>query len=79
VVKGDAIRGVGAEMSGGTFVVSGMIKQFSPGFEYAGTEKNPKVGETVLSGEFMKFAGDYAISKTPKGILYASKEANEEV
>ncbi|MCX9025639.1 MAG: formylmethanofuran dehydrogenase subunit C [Candidatus Methanoperedens sp.] len=79
VVNGDAIRGVGAEMAGGTFVVSGKVKQLSPGFEYTGTEKNPKVGETVLSGEFMKFAGDYAISKTPKGILYASKEANEEV
>jgi formylmethanofuran dehydrogenase subunit C len=79
VVKGDAIRGVGAQMSGGIFVVIGKIKQLSPGFEYAGTEKNPKVGETMLSGEFMKFAGDYAISKTPKGILYASKEANEEV
>jgi formylmethanofuran dehydrogenase subunit C len=79
VVKGDAIRGVGAEMSGGTFVVSGKIKQLSPGFEYAGTEKNPKIGETALSGEFKKFTGDYAISKTPKGILYALKEANEEV
>jgi len=79
VVKGDAIRGVGAQMAGGTFVVSGKIKQLSPGFKYTGTEKNPKVGETVLSGEFMKFAGDYAITKTPKGILYASKEANEEV
>jgi formylmethanofuran dehydrogenase subunit C len=78
-VKGDAIRGAGAEMSGGTFVINGKIKQLSPGFEYAGTEKDPKVGETVLSGEFMKFTGDYAISKTPKGILYASKEANEEV
>ncbi|MCE8424893.1 MAG: formylmethanofuran dehydrogenase subunit C [Candidatus Methanoperedens sp.] len=78
VVKGDAIRGVGAEMAGGTFVVSGKIEQFSPGFEYVGTEKNPKVGETVLSGEFMKFTGDYAIIK-PKGILYASKEANEGV
>ncbi|MCZ7402493.1 MAG: formylmethanofuran dehydrogenase subunit C [Candidatus Methanoperedens sp.] len=79
VVKGDAIRGVGAQMSGGIFVVSGKIKQLSPGFEYAGTEKNPKAGETVLSGEFMKFTGDYAISKSPKGILYASKDANEEV
>ncbi len=79
VVKGDAIRAVGAQMSGGLFVVGGKIRQLSPGFEYAGTEKNPKVGETVISGEFMKFAGDYAISKTPKGILYASKEANEEV
>ncbi len=79
VIKGDAIRGVGAEMSGGTFVVSGKIKQFSPGFEYAGIEKNPKIGETVLSGEFMKFAGDFAITRTPKGILYASKDANEAV
>jgi formylmethanofuran dehydrogenase subunit C len=79
VVKGDAIRGAGAQMSGGSFVVGGKIRQLSPGFEYAGTEKNPKVGETIISGEFMKFAGDYAISKTPKGILYASKEANEEV
>lgn len=79
MVKGDAIRGVGAEMSGGTFVVSGKIRQLSPGFEYVGTEKNPKAGETVLSGEFMKFAGDYAISKTPKGVLYASKGANGEV
>ncbi len=74
VVKGDAIRGVGAQMGGGTFVVYGKIKQFSPGFEYAGTEKNPKVGETVLSGEFSKFTGDFAVSKNPKGVLYASKE-----
>ena len=74
VVKGDAIRGVGAQMSGGTFVVCGKIKQFSPGFEYAGTEKNPKAGETALVGEFSKFTGDFAISKTPKGILFASKE-----
>ncbi len=73
MVKGDAIRGVGAEMSGGLFVVSGKIKQLSPGFEYAGTEKNPKVGEIVISGEFIKFTGDYAISKAPKGILYASE------
>ncbi len=74
VVKGDAVRGVGAQMSGGTFVVTGRIKQLSPGFEFAGIEKNPKIGETALSGEFAKFAGDYAISKAPKGILYASKE-----
>lgn len=73
VIKGDAIRGVGAQMSGGIFVVSGRIKQLSPGFEYAGTEQNPKAGGTALSGEFMKFTGDYAISKTPKGILFASK------
>ncbi len=79
VVEGDAIRGVGAEMSGGTFVVIGIIKQLSPGFDYVGTERDPKFGEKMLSGEFMKFAGDYAISKTPKGILYASKEANEGV
>jgi formylmethanofuran dehydrogenase subunit C len=79
VVKGDAIRGAGAQMSGGTFVVIGKIKQLSPGFESAGTEKNPKVVETVLSGEFMKFTGDYAISKTPKGILFASKDANDGV
>ncbi len=79
VVKSDAVRGIGAEMSGGTFVVLGKIKQFSPGFDYVGTEKNPKIGEAVLSGEFMKFAGDYAISKTPKGVLYASKETNGEV
>ncbi len=78
-VKGDAGSWAGMEMKGGTLHIIGKIKQFSPGFEYAGTEKNPKVGETVQSGEFMKFAGDYAISKTPKGILYASKEANEEV
>jgi formylmethanofuran dehydrogenase subunit C len=73
VVKGDAIRGVGAQMAGGTFVVSGRIKQLSPGFEFAGIEKNPKIGETALSGEFTKFAGDFAVSRTPKGILYASK------
>ncbi|VVB96378.1 Molybdenum-containing formylmethanofuran dehydrogenase 1 subunit C [uncultured archaeon] len=79
VVNGDAIRGVGAQMGGGTFVVYGKIRQFSPGFEYAGTEKNPKVGETVLTGEFLKFTGDYAVSKNPKGVLFASKEANEEV
>ncbi|NJD52520.1 MAG: formylmethanofuran dehydrogenase subunit C [Candidatus Methanoperedens sp.] len=79
VVKGDAIRGAGAQMSGGTFVVCGKIRQFSPGFDYMGTEKNPKIGETVLSGEFGKFTGDFAISKNPKGILFTSEEANEGV
>ncbi len=71
VVKGDAIRGVGAQMAGGTFVVSGRIKQLSPGFEFAGFEKNPKIGEMALSGEFAKFTGDFAVSRTPKGILFA--------
>jgi formylmethanofuran dehydrogenase subunit C len=78
-VKGDAIRGVGAEMSGGTFVVSGKIRQFSPGFEFTGIEKNPKISEMAFAGEFAKFAGDFAISRAPKGVLYASREANEEV
>ncbi len=79
VVKGDAIRGVGAQMSGGTFVVGGKIRQLSPGFEFVGIEKDPKIGETALSGEFAKLTGDYAVSRTPKGILYASRDANEEV
>lgn len=79
VVKGDAIRGVGAQMSGGNFVVRGKIKQFSPGFEYAGIENNPKIGEMALTGEFAKFTGDFAFGKAPKGILYASKDANKAV
>ncbi|PWB50352.1 MAG: formylmethanofuran dehydrogenase subunit C [Candidatus Methanoperedenaceae archaeon] len=71
VVKGDAIRGVGAQMAGGTFVVNGRIKQLSPGFELAGIEKNPKIDEMTLSGEFAKFTGDFVVSRTPKGILFA--------
>ncbi len=73
LVKGDAIRGVGAQMSGGTFVACGVIQQLSPGFEYVSSEKNLKIGDLPITGEFLKFTGDYAISKAPKGILYLSK------
>ncbi len=79
LIRGDAVRGVGAEMSGGTCAVCGNINQFSPGFDYTGTEENPKVGETVLSGAFKKFTGDFAISRTPKGLLFASNASFEEV
>ena len=71
LIKGSAIRGVGAEMTGGTIAVCGEIKQFTPGFVQTGSENNPNLGENQLEGIFEKFAGDYAISKNPKGILYA--------
>ena len=70
LVKGDAVRGAGAEMTGGTIAVCGMIKQFSPGFTEVGREENPKLGEAQLEGRFVKFSGDYSISKNPKGLLY---------
>jgi formylmethanofuran dehydrogenase subunit C len=71
LIKGNAIRGVGAEMSGGAIAVCGEIKQFTPGFAQTGTENSPKLGENQLDGIFEKYAGDYAVSKNPKGILYA--------
>jgi formylmethanofuran dehydrogenase subunit C len=71
LIKGSAIRGVGAEMSAGTIAICGEIKQFTPGFIKTGSENNPKRGENQLDGIFEKFAGDYAISKNPKGVLYA--------
>jgi formylmethanofuran dehydrogenase subunit C len=77
LIKGRAIRGVGAEMSGGTIAVCSEIMQFTPGFVQTGTESNPKLGEHQLEGIFEKFAGDYAVSKNPKGILYASGSYKE--
>ncbi len=71
LVKGSAVRGVGAEMNGGTVAVCGEIEQFTPGFVETGRENNPKLGDNPLVGSFTKFTGDYAISKNPKGILYA--------
>ncbi|MGA9097721.1 MAG: formylmethanofuran dehydrogenase subunit C [Methanotrichaceae archaeon] len=73
LVKGYAVRGAGAEMTGGTLAVCGMIKQFSPGFMEVGREENPKLGETRAEGRFVKFSGDYAISKNPKGSLYVKE------
>jgi formylmethanofuran dehydrogenase subunit C len=70
IVHGDAVRGAGAEMTGGTLAVCGTIGQFSPGFVEAGREENPTLGTTRLEGRFVKFSGDYAISKNPKGSLY---------
>jgi len=70
LVKGSAVRGVGAEMNGGIVAVCGKIRQFSPGFVEIGHEDNPKLGELQLGGRFAKFAGDYAVSKNPKGSLY---------
>lgn len=77
VVRGDAVRAAGAEMTGGTLVVCGHIMQFLPGFEHQGTEHDLTMGDVECAGEFMKFVGDYAISKRPKGVLYVSREANE--
>jgi formylmethanofuran dehydrogenase subunit C len=74
LVRGDALRGVGAEMTGGTIAVCGKIRQFSPGFIEAGHEENPTFGTATLKGRFVKFIGDYAIGKNPKGSLYL-KEA----
>ena len=45
-----AVRGVGAEMNGGTIAVCGEIKQFSPGFVETGREENPKLGDVQLRG-----------------------------
>ena len=70
VVKGSAIRGVGAEMNGGTIAVCKEIKQFSPGFVEVGREENPLLGEVQLEGKYVKFTGDYALGKNPKGTLY---------
>lgn len=70
VVKGSAIRGVGAEMNGGMIAVCKDIKQFSPGFVEVGREENPKIGEIQLEGKYLKFTGDYALGKNPKGALY---------
>lgn len=71
LVKGSAVRGVGAEMNGGIVAIGGMIKQFSPGFVEVGREENPKLGEQQLEGRFAKLAGDFAVSKNPKGSLYS--------
>ena len=78
VVKGNAIRTVGAEMSGGTLVIGGSITNFLPGFELAGMEKDLVFDDLQCKGEFKKFNGDYAISDKGSGVLYASKNANED-
>jgi formylmethanofuran dehydrogenase subunit C len=70
LVRGSAMRGVGAEMTGGIVAVCGKISRFSPGFVEAGREENPLLGDLQLEGRFVKFTGDYAISKNPKGSLY---------
>jgi formylmethanofuran dehydrogenase subunit C len=70
LIKGSAVRGLGAEMSGGTIAICRDIRQFTPGFVEIGKEENPKLGENQLEGSFLKFSGDFATSKNPKGILY---------
>jgi formylmethanofuran dehydrogenase subunit C len=77
VVKGDAIRCVGAEMSGGTIIVIGHIMNFLPGFEYVDTQSDLAFDNIQCQGDFLKFAGDYAIIARTKGTLYASKNANK--
>ena len=70
LVRGSAVRGVGAEMNGGTIAVCNDILQPSPGFVETGREEGPKLGEVQLEGGFVKFTGDYALSKNAKGTLY---------
>lgn len=75
IVRGSAIRAVGAEMNGGVIAVCKGIKQCSPGFVEIAREENPKLadpklGETQLEGRYIKYTGDYALGKNPKGTLY---------
>ena len=70
LVRGSAVRGVGAEMNGGAIAVCKDILQPSPGFVETGREEDPKLGEVQLEGRFVKYAGDYALSKNAKGTLY---------
>ncbi|HPT37224.1 MAG TPA: formylmethanofuran dehydrogenase subunit C [Methanothrix sp.] len=75
IVRGSAIRAVGAEMNGGVIAVCKGIKQCSPGFVEVAREENPKLadpklGEMQLEGRFIKYTGDYALGKNPKGTLY---------
>ncbi len=79
VVKGDAIRAVAAEMTGGTMVVGGHINAFSPGFQYDSNECDLAFEDIECPGEFMKFSGDFAISKRPKGTFYVNQAANMEL
>jgi formylmethanofuran dehydrogenase subunit C len=71
LVKGSAVRGVGAEMNGGTIAVCQHILHPSPGFVEIAREESPKAGEVQLEGRYVKFSGDYALSKNPKGTLYS--------
>lgn len=73
LVKGSAVRGVGAEMNGGTIAVCKAIKQFSPGFVEIGREENVLLGDIRLEGWYVRFAGDYALGKNPKGSLYCQE------
>ncbi len=73
LVKGSAVRGAGAEMNGGTIAVCKAITQPSPGFVKTCREENPKLGDVQLEGWYVRFAGDYALSKNPKGTLYCQE------
>jgi len=73
LVGKDAVRGVGAEMTGGSIAVLGKIQNFTPGFVASGTERDPVIGDFKIEGEFAKFLGDYAISKSPKGVLFVQE------
>lgn len=73
IIRGSAVRGVGAEMAGGTVAVCGRITNFSPGFVEAGREENPKIGDIQLNGRFIKFSGDFAVGKNPKGSLFVKE------
>jgi len=70
LIRGSAVRGVGAEMNGGTIAVCKDILQPSPGFVEIGREADPTVGEVKLEGRYVKYTGDYALSKNAKGTLY---------
>lgn len=68
VIEGSAGMHVGSEMIGGSIFVKG------DAIRGVGAQMS---GGTV--SEFSKFAGDFAVSRTPKGFLFASKDTNEGV
>jgi len=92
VIDGNANNNLGGGISGGEIIVGGnvghytgirqnggligTIERFSPGFEYVTNESDLKFDDIECPGEFMKFLGDNAITKRPKGTLYVNQDAN---
>ena len=63
VIGGDA-EAPGGEMTGGTLVVKGKVVDMLPSFRFEGEEE-------VEGVKLKKYAGDLAMSKKAKGVLYA--------
>jgi formylmethanofuran dehydrogenase subunit C len=73
ICEGDTEGRTGGDMSHGQIIVKGKVKSMLPSFKKLGDKNEFATPAGTIKGDFVEYAGDYAVSGKPNGRLYVAK------